>query len=255
MNALLSKWPMILTNLIRAGGPMPRRATRPGTIRGEHPGDPPIVWRLDAPEADPTLPLVVGLHGQGMDEDFFARVLRGLLDQPVRVLLPRAPFPIEGRSAGRNGASWYDYDGDQERFRTELQRTEALVLDLISAVEREQGLTPRRRWLMGFSQGGYCGSWIAVRNTGLFHGMAIVSARVKTEFLADEMRRAAASRFEVLLCHGRQDVSVHPDAAERSRAGLAEAGVPVELRWFDSGHSLGKRQVEAIAEWLKTKSL
>ncbi len=233
---------------------MPDRAERPATIRGEHSGESPIVWRLDAPDADPALPLVVGLHGWGMDEDFFARLLRGLSDQAVRVLLPRAPFRVSERSEGRSGASWYDYDGNQERFLADLHRTEALVLDLVKAVEREQGLTPRRRWLLGFSQGGYSGDWVALRNAGFFDGMAIVGARVKTEFLAEEMPPAVAAGFEVLLCHGRQDASVPPDAAERSFAELESAGVSVDLRWFDSGHTLGRRQVEAIGDWLATQN-
>ena len=219
------------------------------TIKGEHEGDGPIAWRLDAPTADPTLPLVVGLHGWGMSEDIFARLLRGLMGQPVRLLLPRAPLPL----VDHGGASWYDYDGDQKRFISELHRCEKTVLDLMQTIEREQGLRPSRRWLLGFSQGGYCGSWIGLRNAGLFHGMAIVGARVKTELLEEEMAHAAARDFEVLLCHGKQDDSVPPEAAERSRAGLETAGVHVELRWFDSWHSLGRGQVRAIAEWLAAR--
>ena len=215
-------------------------------MRGESLTDPPLPWRLESIRSDPHLPLVVALHGWGMDEDLFAARLRRLLDGPFRVLIPRAPYPIPGR----RGASWYHYDGNQERFRAQLDRTESLVLEFLRAVEREQGLIPDRRWLLGFSQGGYCGSWIALRHPECFAGMAIVGARVKTEWLGDEMRLAAESGFEALLCHGLLDETVPPAAARRSQSALEEAGVPVRLRTFDSGHSIGRAEVQAIREWL-----
>jgi phospholipase/carboxylesterase len=149
-----------------------------------------------------------------------------------------------------NGASWYEYDGNQERFRAELLRVEADLLRLIREVESAQGLTPRRRFLLGFSQGGYCGAWSALRNPNVFSGLIVSGARVKTEFLADEMRAAAATGFRVLLCHGERDRSVAPDAASRGHDEMAAAGLDAELRTFDAGHSLGRDQVAAISEWL-----
>ncbi len=229
---------------------MPRREDQSRIIRGQHSDQFPLAWRLEAPTADPALPLVLGLHGWGMNEDLFARLLRGLLGFPCRLLLPRAPLAIPDRS----GASWYDYDGNQERFHAELLRCEETVLSLVKTVERNQELKPRSRWLLGFSQGGYCGSWIGLRNAGYFRGMAIVGARVKTEILTEEMARAADLNFEVLLCHGRQDVSVPPAAAENSLAGLEAAGLEVELQWFDAGHTMGKQPVETIAQWLENRN-
>jgi phospholipase/carboxylesterase len=185
-----------------------------------------------------------------MDEDFFALLLQGILEKPVRLLLPRAPHPVPGLDGDRAASSWYDYDGNQPRFLEELGRTEALVLEAAAGVERELDLTPRRRYVVGFSQGGYCGSYLALRHPEVFAGMAIVGARVKTEVLEEEIPRAAAAGFRALLCHGRQDASVRPEAAERSREGLAAGGMEVELRWFDSGHTLGRRQAAAIGDWL-----
>ncbi len=229
---------------------MPDRAPPPRPIRGVHSSEPPVNWRVDARDDDPGLPLVVCLHGWGMDEDFFAILLQRLADLPFRLLLPCAPFAVSGLKEGRHGASWYEYDGDQDRFLRELARTEELVIGLAKDVESHLELRPRGRYLLGFSQGGYCGSWVALRNAGFFDGMTIVGARVKTEFLADEMKRAEEIGFRSLLCHGERDASVRPEAAKRSHAGMIAAGLDVELRWFDAAHTLGRRQVSAIGEWL-----
>ena len=229
---------------------MASRAQSLRTVRGRHASDPPVAWRVDARDDRPDLPLVLALHGWGMDEDFFALLLQKVAERPVRLLLPRAPHPVPGLDGDRPASSWYDYDGDQDRFLQALHRTEDLVLETLGAVEGELSLSPRRRYLVGFSQGGYCGSFIALRHPEIFAGMAIVGARVKTEVLGDEIARAAARDFRALLCHGRQDASVRPDAAERSRAGLAAGGLDVELLWFDGGHTLGRQQAGAIGDWL-----
>lgn len=226
-------------------------ATR--TIRGEHPVHWSVPWRLDGPTDDPTAPLVLCLHGMGMDEDSFALLLQRLFELPFRFLTPRGPHPVEVRGEQRIGASWYSYDGDQDRFRGELARTEAFLLSLLAAVEAERGLAPRIRVLLGFSQGGYCGSYIALRHPDRFSGTIVSGARVKTEFLEDELPRAAAAGFAALLCHGERDTSVSPESAERSRDALAGAGIDVELATFDAGHSVGRAQVAAFARWLEER--
>ena len=221
----------------------------PAPVRGRQRSRPELHWRMDG-AGGPADPLLVALHGYGMDEDFFAVLLQKLFGRPLSILIPRGPSPADMGLRVAHGASWYDYDGNQERFREELLRVEAELLALLSDVEAARGLAPRARYLLGFSQGGYCGAWVAVRNPHLFRGMIISGARVKTEFLVEEMPRAAAHGFRALLCQGRRDRSVSPEAAERSREALAAAGIDVELRTFEAGHSMGREQVAAIGEWL-----
>lgn len=228
---------------------MSAREKSPAVLRGRQQAPPHMHWRLDGAGTGED-PLVVCLHGYGMDEDFFAVLLQKLFALPMRFLIPRAPRPADVGLDVENGASWYEYDGNQDRFRAELLRVEAELLDLVKEVEAITPLAPRLRFLLGFSQGGYCGSWTALRNPKLFSGLIVSGARVKTEFLEKELAVAAAKEFRVLLCHGKADRSVAPDAAARSRDELAAAGVSVDLKTFEAGHSLGRGQVAAIAEWL-----
>ena len=219
--------------------------------RGRQTAPPRMHWRVDGAATSADAPLVLALHGWGMDEDFFALLLQRAFERPVRFLIPRATRPAPARGvAASHPSSWYDYDGDQVAFRKELERVEAELVQLVRETEADRGWRPTRRFLIGFSQGGYCGSWVALRHPGLFHGMAVVGARVKTEFLEREMRDAAAAGFRALLLHGTRDRSVSPDAAARSHDALAAAGVDVRLRSFDAGHSVGRAQVVAIADWL-----
>ncbi|UCE01639.1 MAG: hypothetical protein JSW67_10170 [Candidatus Latescibacterota bacterium] len=207
-------------------------------------------FRMDGAAPHPDASLVLALHGQGMDQDRFAGVLEPLFTLPVRFLVPTAPLMSHSRRFP--GPSWYDYDGDQERFRTALVGVETLLLHFLQRVELEQQLAPRRRVLLGFSQGGYCGSWVALRNSDRFSAMIVSGARVKLEFLGDAIRRAGRNGFAALLCHGRNDRAVRLEAAESSRDGLTAGGVPTTLHTFDSGHTMSPEQIEAIRTWLVT---
>ncbi|HET9888801.1 MAG TPA: alpha/beta fold hydrolase [bacterium] len=225
------------------------------TLRGSHPVFHNIDWRLDGSSEDPTSPLLLALHGMGMDEDVFARLLTPLLNMPISFLIPRGLYPMEIRGEGgegRIGASWYAYDGDQDRFRLELLRTESHLLALLASVEHGQRLKPRKRYLLGFSQGGYCGAFIALRHPEIFSGMIICGARVKWEFLHDEMKIAGALGFRALLCHGARDPAVSIDAAERSYHELTQNGVDTRLIKTDTGHSFGRTQTSEIRTWLES---
>ena len=200
-----------------------------------------LPWRLDGSATDAQAPLLLALHGYGMHEDLFATLLRDLSMLPWNIVTPRAP-----------GGSWYDYDGNQERFRTELRRTNEMLTEFLQGFESQQGFVPRQRILLGFSQGGYCGSYVALNNPKLFNGMVISGARVKVEILKDAIHAAAETGFRALLCHGNRDESVKPGAAQSSLDGLRNGGVNATLKHFDSGHSIGRSQVAAIRSWLET---
>ena len=221
-------------------------------LRGKHAFTAALEWRMDGAVADPTAPLVLALHGHTMDEDRFARMLRPLLELPLRFLIPRAPFPVEVRREKRIGASWYAYDGDAGRFAVELQRTEALLLGLLRDVEAQLALRPRRRILLGYSQGGYCGAPCALRHPELFSGLIVSGARVKTEILTDALPAAASHRMRVLLVHGRNDDSVPFEFATRGHDALRRAGVDVQLHATEGGHLLDAAQLAAIESWLVT---
>ena len=208
-----------------------------------------LAWRLDGETTNPEAPLLLCLHGYGMNEDYFAGLLQSLFDLPWNIVTVRAPF--EATDVKGRAYSWYDYDGNQERFRAELQRTDDLLQSFLADLESQLGIRPAQRVLLGFSQGGYCGSYVALMNPLLFQGLVVSGARVKVEILQDAIPTAATAGFRALLCHGEKDKSVKRDAAESSLRGLTSGGVEAELQLFDSGHVVGRSQVAAIKDWLQ----
>lgn len=221
----------------------------------------PVRYLLD-PEPDgetagrPPRPLLVALHGQGMTAGSFRRVLRHRPPTGHRLLVPEGPYVFERREADgiRPGHGWYIYLGDQEAFRVEMERAEAHLLAVLDRVEAEHGPVDRARSVvLGFSQGGYLAGFVGLRNPARFGGVVVCAARVKHEFLVDEL--AGGSLPPVLHLHSPDDPLTPIDLARASRDRLAAAGVDVELREHAGGHRLPPEGLAALGDWLAAKGL
>ena len=197
-----------------------------------------------------TLPLVLCLHGWGMDGDWFARLTQELFTLPAIFVFPTAPKEVR-KDDGSVGWSWYDYDGSSVSFVAELARLESALLGFVHGFEATHGLRPVKRVLVGFSQGGYGGSYIALRNPDVFQALAISGARIKNEALLGNLEAAAALGMQVLACHGSRDPHVSRDRARASVEALARAGIDARWEEFDAGHSLGRAQIKSIRAWLR----
>ena len=58
--------------------------------------EPPAVREaLENGSIDPTLPVVLCLHGWGMDGDLFARLTQGLFEVPALFVYPTAPKQVQ----------------------------------------------------------------------------------------------------------------------------------------------------------------
>ncbi|MGA1202034.1 MAG: alpha/beta hydrolase [Planctomycetota bacterium] len=212
----------------------------PETV-GETPFVRPVRHLHHAPRspAEGPPPLLTALHGQGMGAKSFRRVLRHLKAPRHAHLYPEGPHVFEQRRPDgiRAGHAWYIYLGDSPSFRRELEATEAHLLSVIDRCEEEHGCVDRARSvLLGFSQGGYLAGFVALRHPHRFGGLVISAARLKHEFLTDEL--AGGRLPAVLLLHSPDDPATAFERAEESRAVLAQAGADVELHSHAGGHRL-----------------
>ncbi|MHC4471750.1 MAG: alpha/beta hydrolase [Planctomycetota bacterium] len=196
-------------------------------------------------------PLVVALHGMGMNADEFAEFLEPLRSLPILLFVPEGVYPFEIHTGERIdiGRAWYLYTGNDQEFVSSMVATGRHVLTLIDRVEKEHAVDPGRRVLLGFSQGGYFAGYLGVREAARFKGLVVMGARVKDEVLQKQLKRA--KDLSVFLLHGRKDRSVPFQFAERSREALEGAGLDVRLKAYDSGHYVTNEEVRDVRTWLK----
>jgi predicted esterase len=195
--------------------------------------------------AEPGAPLVLALHGQGMTERTFERrlapaVARGGLSWWV----PRGILPCEVRSR-RVGYAWYVFDGDQAALRASMDEARAYLVGLAGIARR--ALRPRSIALLGFSQGGYLASYVALSRPDLFDRLVCCCGRPKAEFVDD---LAAARGVEVLVQTGRDDAAVPPDLIAKGVDPLRQAGLAVDVRAYDAGHDLAPEMAADAAAFV-----
>ncbi len=195
--------------------------------------------------------LLLGLHGMAQDGSRLGQKLEILRQQGVGLILPSGPYPLEvrGRNGSRQGHAWYIFTGDQQAFRSSMERSEADLLRILEQIRAEPEMKALPLDLLGFSQGGYLAGFIAFRNAELFRSCIIASARLKHEFLEKEI--SASPNLQVLFCHDRNDPLTKADPVEESHKILENSGVTSSIRWHDDGHSLDTGSVEYLAHWMK----
>lgn len=179
-------------------------------------------------------PLVIALHGWGMSERSFARWLDPAIGTGGQLSwwLPRGILPCEVRHR-KVGYSWYVFDGDQDALRRSMDDSRAYLAGLATMARRTLG--PERITLLGFSQGAYIASYVALTRPDLFDRLVCCCGRPKTEFVDD---LGAAADLRVMIQTGARDESVKPELIAKGIQPLKEAGLLVAERSYDSDHRL-----------------
>ncbi|PWR00888.1 phospholipase [Meridianimarinicoccus roseus] len=180
-----------------------------------------------APASGTTRQVVVFLHGYGAD----GNDLLGLAE-PLEPHMPDtvflAPNAPERCTVNPMGYQWFPIpwlDGSSEEAAASGLLSAAGDLNaFLDGVLEEEGITPDRLFLVGFSQGTMMALHVAPRRAAPVAGIAGFSGRLlEPEFLEDEVR----SRPPVLLLHGDQDDVVPPQSLPEAANALTAAGFEV----------------------------
>jgi len=180
-----------------------------------------------APDSGRTRQVVVFLHGYGAD----GNDLLGLADplaphMPDTVFL--APNAPERCTVNPMGYQWFPIpwiDGSSEDAAAAGMQAAAADLDVyLDGVLADEGITPDRLVLVGFSQGTMMALHVAPRRAAAVAGIVGFSGRLmQPDLLADD----TVSRPPVLLLHGDQDDVVPPQSLPDAANALTAAGFEV----------------------------
>lgn len=212
----------------------------------------PVRYRVITPDDDRSTPrpVLLALHGMGMDAPGFQRILRHLETKEMILVVPDGPYPYEIRREGKItiGHAWYLYRGDQEEFYEHLETSERHVLHLLDRIEAQRPIDRGRSVVLGFSQGGYLAGFMALRHPERFGGLVIASSRLKWEFVRHELEEGPIP--PTLFLHSKQDNSIPWDRVEEGQRRLEAAGGRAVVYLHDEGHRLPPDAVVRLGEWL-----
>ncbi len=183
---------------------------------------------LEGPRADAQSgkadSLVILLHGYGADgNDLFG--IGGALAPHLPNTIFRSPNAPERCTTNPMGYQWFPIswlDGSSEQEMAEgAERAKKTLHAYLDEAMAEEGMTPDRTVIIGFSQGTMMSLDVTMRRDKPFAGLVGFSGRLI------ESDAPMTSKTPVLLVHGDQDPMVPVASIHEAREALEKAGVPV----------------------------
>lgn len=174
---------------------------------------------------NPPKGILVALHGWGANAQDLVTLAPFLQLPDYQLFFPNAPFPHPHAPGGR---AWYalerqDYVG--------LEDSRQRLREWLLSLEGSTGIPLSKTILGGFSQGG-----AMTLDVGL--GLPLAGLCSLSGYLHSEPKTENNSFPPILIIHGRQDMVVRLQAAQKARDILTGLGASVEYAEFDMGHEV-----------------
>lgn len=185
--------------------------------------------------------LMVVMHGLGDSVAGF-RWLAAAMGLPwLNFLLVNAPDRYY------QGFSWYDFGGNPEPG---IVRSRKLLFELLDD-QRCRGFPSEQTIVSGFSQGCLMTWEAGLRYPHRFAGLVGISGYVHDEKRALKELSPVGREQRFLITHGTMDPMVPFDAVKQQVAVLKAAGLKIDWREFDKGHTIaGEEELAVIREFV-----
>ena len=206
-----------------------------------------LIVEPDGYKPDEPYPMVVMLHGYGSHMGDLAGLCQAIETRKYLYAFPNAPVPLQV-GLGPVGYAWAHPPEDEAD--EPYQAAEEKLAVFLEDVMQRHDVAPGQVVLGGFSQGGLMTYRWGLANTGLFRGLAALSARLQgPEAL---QRRLPAGRTQrIFVAHGTSDTLIPVSEAREARKFLEEQGYAPEYREYEMAHQVGQEELEDLVRWLR----
>jgi len=208
------------------------------------------------PEPDAS---VIWLHGLGADghdfEPIVAQLRRTTGGRPVRFVFPHAPVRPVTVNGGMAMRAWYDIAG----FDIARDQDVEGIADSVARVQRlidrevEQGTTPARVVLAGFSQGGALALRCGLARRDTLAGIIALSCYLLDAAGLMQWSTEGGRRTPVFMGHGSADPVVPIALGRHAAEALAAADVDVQWQAWTMQHGVHPEEITAIDHWLDAR--
>ena len=186
--------------------------------------------------------LMVVMHGLGDSIAGFRWLPRALELPWLNYLLVNAPDRYY------QGFSWYEFGGDPEPG---IVRSRKLLFELLDE-QRRNGFPSEQTIVSGFSQGCLMTWEAGLRYPHRLADLVGISGYAHDEKGALNELSPVAREQRFLITHGTMDPMVPFDAVKQQVAVLKAAGLNIDWREFDKGHTIaGEEELAVIRDFVR----
>ncbi len=230
---------------IAAGVPLGAPAQHGGTLSVEARGETLPVRIIRLAEAEHA-PLIVGLHGYGMDQGQIETLVNVEPVSDASFVAIQGPVPVDG-----GGHAWFPVDDSSGLVATapaDVRTGADVVANAIAALTAELGADPEHVYVVGFSQGASMSLGLALTHPDLAAGYIAFAGGLPREVRAEEW--TVENGAPVLLGYGTRDTRFSAEELDATVASLSDAGFSVELQTYAVPHVVSGAGRRAIAAWI-----
>ncbi len=208
------------------------------------------MYAAHVPVGDGPFPTVVTLHGWGANAHDLLGLAPFFLGGEALVLCPQGPVEVT-IAPGVSGYGWFPISAgappDPQAFKSAAAGLERYLAE----AERCYPIDPRKRVLLGFSQGGAMAYDLFLRQPERFAGLAALSSWLPPGVAEGATPGPALENRPVLILHGRSDPMIDVARAVESRDRLIALGLAVRYREYEMGHEIAPDALRELVGWLE----
>lgn len=199
---------------------------------------------------------VIWLHGLGADNRDFTGIVDSLglpTSHGVRFIFPNAPQRAITVNYGMRMRAWYDIiDLNMVRKEDEvgIQESQQILLDLVQR-EMDQGISSKRIFLGGFSQGAAMALYTGLRCKEKLAGIIGLSGYLPFLDIANETFAAANRDTPIFMAHGMFDTVVPLQLGKSSAQALIDGNYNVTWNTYSIAHTVIPEEIDHVGAFIR----
>jgi phospholipase/carboxylesterase len=203
-------------------------------------------YLLQAPEVvDARTPLVVTLHGFGVNPEIMLHLTARLFDRPPVLAALQGPYQFFlGAKNQEVGYGWITNRRPSESIR--LHRD--MVSHVLDEAGREFGIPPARRLLAGFSQAVALNYRLAATCPDIVRGVIAICGGLPGDWDEGDYRTVTAAILHIARS---QDDYYPPNVTGHYGERLRRRAADVEFHLLDGGHQMPSGGKKLVGPWIE----
>lgn len=208
-----------------------------------------FIHTLYEPSGEGPHPTIIALHGWGANALDLLGVAPYLCSGRFLVICPQGTVqtPLGPNTVGYG---WFPSSRGGPPDIPAILSARQQLQEFLAQLSNRYPIDPKKRVLLGFSQGGVMAYSLALSAPASFAGLVALSTWLPAALLA-HLPDMANAPVATLIQHGSNDPLVGVERARQTVETLRNKRLPLTYREYDIGHEISSKSLSDLSHWLQ----